>query len=82
LFIKALALFGTHLITYLVRKNIDCLLVTGTIHPWCVRGPSWMAIPLAIRFSWSPSVPDRSRRPPGQPFEMNAKYATVIQLEG
>src|SRR4026207_2495619 len=35
---RASAFFGTHLITYLVRKNIDCLLIAGTSTCGCVRG--------------------------------------------
>ena len=35
---RASAFFGTHLITYLVNKGVDCLLVTGTSTCGCVRG--------------------------------------------
>src|SRR5207245_1162935 len=73
---------GTHLITYLVRKNIDCLLVTGTSTCGCVRGTVLDGYSFGYPvFLVEECVFDRSRTSHlVNLFEMNAKYATVIQL--
>jgi maleamate amidohydrolase len=80
---RASAFFGTHLITYLVRKNIDCLLVTGTSTCGCVRGTVLDGYSFGYPvFLVEECVFDRSRTSHlVNLFEMNAKYATVIQLE-
>ena len=80
---RASAFFGTHLITYLVRKNIDCLLVTGTSTCGCVRGTVLDGYSYGYPvFLVEECVFDRSRTSHlVNLFEMNAKYATVIQLE-
>src|SRR5438093_4878503 len=79
---RASAFFGTHLITYLVRKNIDFLLVTGTSTCCCVRGTVLDGYSFGYPvFLVEECVFDRSRTPHlVNLFEMNAKYATVIQL--
>ena len=76
------AFFGTHLITYLVRKNIDCLLVTGTSTCGCVRGTVLDGYSFGYPvFLVEECVFDRSRTSHlVNLFEMNAKYASVIQL--
>src|SRR5918994_5090408 len=79
---RASAFFGTHLITYLVRKNIDSLLVTGTSTCGCVRGTVLDGYSYGYPvFPVEECVFDRSRTSHlVNLFEMNAKYATVIQL--
>ena len=79
---RASAFFGTHLITYLVRKNIDCLLVTGTSTCGCVRGTVLDGYSFGYPvFVVEECVFDRSRTSHlVNLFEMNAKYASVIQL--
>jgi maleamate amidohydrolase len=80
---RASAFFGTHLITYLVRKNIDCLLVTGTSTCGCVRGTVLDGYSYGYSvFPVEECIFDRSRTSHlVNLFEMNAKYSTVIQLE-
>lgn len=80
---RASAFFGTHLISYLVRKNIDCLLVTGTSTCGCVRGTVLDGYSFGYPvFLVEECVFDRSRTSHlVNLFEMNAKYATVIQLQ-
>jgi maleamate amidohydrolase len=79
---RASAFFGTHLITYLVRKNIDCLLVTGTSTCGCVRGTVLDGYSYGYPvFLVEECVFDRSRTSHlVNLFEMNAKYASVIVL--
>ncbi len=79
---RASAFFGTHLITYLVRKNIDCLLVAGTSTCGCVRGTVLDGYSFGYPvFVVEECVFDRSRTSHlVNLFEMNAKYATVIEL--
>ena len=79
---RASAFFGTHLITYLVRKNIDCLLVAGTSTCGCVRGTVLDGYSFGYPvFLVEECVFDRSRTSHlVNLFEMNAKYASVIQL--
>jgi maleamate amidohydrolase len=80
---RASAFFGTHLITYLVRKNIDCLLVTGTSTCGCVRGTVLDGYSFGYPvFVVEECVFDRSRTSHlVNLFEMNAKYANVIQFD-
>jgi nicotinamidase-related amidase len=79
---RASVFFGTHLITYLVNKGVDCLLVTGTSTCGCVRatvldGYSY-GLPI---FVVEECVFDRSRTSHlVNLFEMNSKYANVITL--
>src|SRR5262249_928873 len=79
---RASAFFGTHLITYLVRKNIDCLLVTGTSTCGCVRGTVLDGYSFGYPvFLVEEGVFDRSRTSHlVNLFEMNPKYATAIKL--
>jgi maleamate amidohydrolase len=79
---RASAFFGAHLITYLVRKNIDCLLVAGTSTCGCVRGTVLDGYSFGYPvFVVEECVFDRSRTSHlVNLFEMNAKYASVIQL--
>lgn len=77
---RASAFFGTHLMTYLTRRNVDSLIVTGCSTSGCVRstvidGYSY-GFPV---FVVEEGTFDRS------PFshlvnlyEMNSKYATVV----
>src|SRR3989442_12391507 len=80
---RASAFFGTHLITYLVRKNIDCLLVTGTSTCGCVRGTVLDGYSFGYPvFVVEECVFDRSRTSHlVNLFEMNAKYASVVQFQ-
>src|SRR3972149_5561432 len=79
---SASAFFGTHLITYLVRKNIDCLLIAGTSTCGCVRGTVLDGYSFGYPvFPVEECIFDRSRTSHlVNLFEMNAKYASVIQL--
>ena len=79
---RASAFFGTHLITYLVRKNIDCLLIAGTSTCGCVRGTVLDGYSYGYPvFPVEECIFDRSRTSHlVNLFEMNAKYASVIQL--
>ena len=79
---RASAFFGTHLITYLVRKGVDSLLVTGCTTSGCIRGTVLDGYSYGFpTFVIEECVFDRS------PFshlanlyEMNSKYGTVISL--
>jgi len=79
---RASAFFGTHLITYLVHKGVDCLLVTGTSTCGCVRGTVLDGYSYGFPvFLVEECVFDRSRTSHlVNLFEMNSKYATVIPL--
>jgi maleamate amidohydrolase len=79
---RASAFFGTHLITYLVRKGVDSLLVTGTSTCGCVRGTVLDGYSYGYPvFLVEECVFDRSRTSHlVNLFEMNSKYATVIPL--
>ena len=75
--------FTQDLSTYLVRKNIDCLLVTGTSTCGCVRGTVLDGYSYGYPvFPVEECIFDRSRTSHlVNLFEMNAKYSTVIQLQ-
>ena len=79
---RASAFFGTHLITYLLHKGVDCLLVTGTSTCGCVRGTVLDGYSYGFPvFLVEECVFDRSRTSHlVNLFEMNSKYATVISL--
>lgn len=79
---RASAFFGTHLITYLTSKGVDSLLVTGTTTCGCVRGTVLDGYSYGFPvFVVEECVFDRSRTSHlVNLFEMNSKYATVIQL--
>ena len=79
---RASAFFGTHLITYLLRKGVDCLLVTGTSTCGCVRGTVLDGYSYGFPvFLVEECVFDRSRTSHlVNLFEMNSKYANVITL--
>ena len=80
---RASAFFGTHLITYLVQKGIDSIIVTGCTTSGCVRATVMDGFSYGLSvFVVEDCVFDRS------PFshlvnlfEMNSKYANVISLE-
>ena len=80
---RASAFFGTHLITYLTRKGVDSLLVTGCTTSGCVRGTVLDGYSYGFPvFVVEDGVFDRS------PFshlvnlyEMNSKYASVISSD-
>jgi maleamate amidohydrolase len=65
-----------------VRKNIDCLLVAGTSTCGCVRGTVLDGYSFGYPvFVVEECVFDRSRTSHlVNLFEINAKYASVIQL--
>ena len=77
---RASAFFGTHLITYLTRKNVDSLIVTGVSTSGCVRstvidGYSY-GFPV---FVVEEATFDRSQFSHlVNLYEMNSKYATVV----
>lgn len=79
---RASAFFGTHLITYLVQKGVDCLLVTGTTTCGCVRGTVLDGYSYGLPvFVVEECVFDRSQTSHlVNLYEMNSKYATVIPL--
>ncbi len=79
---RASAFFGTHLITYLLSKGVDSLLVTGTTTCGCVRGTVLDGYSYGFPvFVVEECVFDRSRTSHlVNLFEMNSKYATVIEL--
>src|SRR3989338_1570439 len=79
---RASAFFGTHLITYLVHKGVDSLLVTGTSTCGCVRGTVLDGCSYGFPvFLVEECVFDRSRTSHlVNLFEMNSKYANVITL--
>jgi isochorismate hydrolase len=70
------------LITYLVRKNIDCLPIAGTSTCGCVRGTVLDGYSYGYPvFPVEECIFDRSRTSHlVNLFEMTAKYASVIQL--
>lgn len=79
---RASAFFGTHLITYLLSKGVDSLLVTGTTTCGCVRGTVLDGYSYGFPvFVVEECVFDRSHTSHlVNLFEMNAKYANVISL--
>jgi len=80
---RASAFFGTHLITYLLRRGVDSLLVTGCTTSGCVRATVLDGYSYGFSvFVVEDCVFDRS------PFshlvnlfEMNSKYGTVISVD-
>ena len=79
---RASAFFGTHLITYLIRKKVDSLLITGTTTSGCVRATSLDAFSFGLpAFLVEDCIFDRSRLSHlVNLYEMNSKYGTVISL--
>jgi nicotinamidase-related amidase len=79
---RASVFFGTHLITYLFNKGIDCLLVTGTTTCGCVRATVLDGYSYGLPvFVVEECVFDRSRTSHlVNLFDMNTKYANVITL--
>ena len=79
---RASAFFGTHLITYLMNRGIDSLLVAGTTTCGCVRATVLDGYSYGIPvFVVEECVFDRSHTSHlVNLFEMNSKYATVITL--
>ena len=77
---RASAFFGTHLITYLTRKNIDSLIVTGASTSGCVR--STVIDGFSNGFSIFVVEEGTFDRSPFSHlvnlYEMNSKYATVV----
>jgi nicotinamidase-related amidase len=80
---KASAFFGTPLLAYLHRQQVDSLVVCGTTTSGCVRAT------VVDGFSWGypvvvveEAVFDRSRISHGvNLFEMHAKYADVVTVD-
>ncbi len=79
---KASIFFDTPLATYLFSKNVDTLLVTGTSTSGCVRSSVVDAFSHGFKvFPVEQCIFDRSQFSHlVNLFDMNAKYATVIQL--
>jgi nicotinamidase-related amidase len=79
---RASAFFGTHLITYLIRKKVDSLLITGTTTSGCVRATSLDAFSFGLpAFLVEDCIFDRSQLSHlVNLYEMNSKYGTVISL--
>jgi nicotinamidase-related amidase len=77
------AFFGTPLVSYLVERGIDTLVVTGCTTSGCVRG----SVVDAFAYNFRAIVPhdavyDRSRTAHlVNLFDMNAKYADVMSAE-
>lgn len=80
---RASAFFGTHLITYLVGKGVDSLLVTGCTTSGCVSGTVLDGYSYGFSvFVVEECVFDRSRFSHlVNLYEMNSKYGTVISLD-
>ncbi len=79
---RASAFFGTHLITYLVRRKVDSLLITGTTTSGCVRATVLDGFSYGFpAFLVEECVFDRSRLSHlVNLYEMNSKYGSVIAL--
>jgi maleamate amidohydrolase len=79
---RASAFFGTHLITYLTRKGVDTLLITGCTTSGCVRATVIDGYSYGFSvFVVEDCVFDRSRFSHlVNLYEMNSKYGTVITL--
>jgi nicotinamidase-related amidase len=77
---RASAFFGTHLTTYLTRKNVDSLIVTGCSTSGCVR--STVIDGYSHGFSVFVVEEGTFDRSPFSHlvnlYEMNSKYATVV----
>ncbi len=80
---RASAFFGTHLITYLMQKGIDSIIVTGCTTSGCVRATVMDGFSYGLSvFVVEDCVFDRSSFSHlVNLFEMNSKYANVISLE-
>ncbi len=80
---RASAFFGTHLITYLVQKGIDSIIVTGCTTSGCVRATVMDGFSYGLSvFVVEDCVFDRSSFSHlVNLFEMNSKYANVISSE-
>ncbi|WP_326836335.1 isochorismatase family protein [Amycolatopsis rhabdoformis] len=80
---KASAFFDTALLSYLIRRNVDSVVVTGTTTSGCVRATVIDAHSHGYpTFVVEEAVFDRSRLSHGvNLFEMNAKYADVVTVE-
>ncbi len=80
---RASAFFGTHLITYLMQKGIDSIIVTGCTTSGCVRATVMDGFSYGLSvFVVEDCVFDRSLFSHlVNLFEMNSKYANVISSE-
>lgn len=80
---KASAFFDTALLSYLIRRKVDSLIVTGATTSGCVRATVIDAHSHGYpTFVVEEAVFDRSRLSHGvNLFEMNAKYADVVTFE-
>lgn len=79
---RASAFFGTHLTTYLIKRHVDSLLITGTTTSGCVRATTLDAFSYGFpAFLVEECIFDRSRLSHlVNLYEMNSKYGTVISL--
>ena len=80
---KASAFFNTALLSYLIRRGVDSLIVTGATTSGCVRATVIDAHSNGYpTFVIEDAVFDRSRLSHGvNLFEMNAKYADVLTAD-
>ena len=80
---KASAFFNTALLSFLIRRGVDSLIVTGATTSGCVRATVIDAHSNGYpTFVVEDAVFDRSRLSHGvNLFEMNAKYADVLTFE-
>jgi nicotinamidase-related amidase len=80
---KASAFFDTALLSYLIRRGVDSVVVTGATTSGCVRATVIDAHSHGYpTFVVEEAVFDRSRLSHGvNLFEMNAKYADVVGVD-
>lgn len=79
---KASAFFDTPLLSFLIRRKVDSLIITGTTTSGCVRATVTDAHSHGFpTFVVEEATFDRSRLSHGvNLFEMNAKYADVVSV--
>jgi nicotinamidase-related amidase len=75
--------FGTDLVSRLVVRAIDTLIIAGCTTSGCVRATAVDAVQMGLRpMIVREAVGDRSERAHEQSlFDLNAKYADVVSLE-
>lgn len=79
----ASAFYGTDLLSRLVAKQIDTLIITGITTSGCVRSTAVDALQMGFRpMVVKEAVGDRSKTAHDQSlFDLNAKYADVVTVE-
>jgi nicotinamidase-related amidase len=75
--------FGTDLVSRLLNRQVDTLIITGCTTSGCVRASAVDACQVGFRpMVVREAVGDRSRSAHEQSlFDFNAKYADVVSLE-